>query len=301
MADSTWTRRDFFKRSIAAGAVVLGGPALLEACTRTSQSGGGSVLDNARKSGTIKIGIANEQPYGFTDRSGKVTGEAPEVARAVFRNLGINDVQATTVDFNQLIPALNARQYDMVAAGMNITPARCGNAAFSIPDYHALTAFLVPRGNPKGVATFDDIKNKGLKLAVLSGAVEKDYAAKSGVPDGQIQSFDTQNALLQAVTSGRADAAALTDISLHTLAQQNPTAGVEVTKGFDPVIDGKKVLSAGGFVFRKDEDDVRNAFNDQLKKLHDSGQWVQIVQPFGFTQDNLPTSDLTTDKLCTAS
>ncbi|GDY33566.1 ectoine/hydroxyectoine ABC transporter substrate-binding protein EhuB [Gandjariella thermophila] len=301
MANSAWTRRDFFKRSIAAGAVVLGGPTLLEACSRTSQSGGGSVLDNAKKSGTIKIGIANEQPYGFTDKSGKVTGEAPEVARAVFKSLGVNDVQATTVDFNQLIPALNARQYDMVAAGMNITPARCGNAAFSIPDYHALTAFLVPKGNPKGVASFDDVKGKGLKLAVLSGAVEKDYATKSGVPDGQVQSFDTQNALLQAVTSGRADAAALTDISLHTLVAQNPGAGVEVTKGFDPVIDGKKVLSAGGFVFRKDEDDVRNAFNDQLKKLHDSGQWLQIVQPFGFSQDNLPAPELTTDKLCSSS
>src|SRR5438128_1472841 len=119
MADSAWTRRDFFKRSIAAVAVVLGGPVLLEACTGTSQSGVGRVLDNAMKSGTIKIGTANEQPYGFTDKSGKVPGEAPEVARAVFRNLGVNDVQATTVDFNQLIPALNARQYDMVAAGMN--------------------------------------------------------------------------------------------------------------------------------------------------------------------------------------
>jgi polar amino acid transport system substrate-binding protein len=298
MADIAWTRRDFFKRSMAAGAVVLGGPAFLEACTRTSPSGGGSALDSARKAGTIKIGIANEQPYGFTDKTGKVTGEAPEVARAVFKNLGINDIQATTVDFNQLIPALNARQYDMVAAGMNITPARCGNAAFSVPDYHALTAFLVPKGNPKGVASFDDVKSKGLKLAVLSGAVEKDYATKSGVPDGQIQSFDTQNALLQAVTSGRADAAALTDISLHTLVQQNAGAPVEVTKGFDPVIDGKTQLSAGGFVFRKDSDDLRNAFNDQLKKLHDGGQWLQIAQPFGFTQDNIPAPDLTTDKLC---
>jgi len=50
----------------------------------------------------------------------------------------------------------------------------------------------VPKGNPKSVLTFDDVKSKALKLAVLSGAVEQGYAQKSGVPDGQVQAFDTQ-------------------------------------------------------------------------------------------------------------
>src|SRR5207302_325688 len=109
---------------------------------------------------------------------------------------------------------------------------------------------------------------------------------------------DTQSALLQAVTSGRADAAALTDISLNTLVKQNASAPVEVTKGFDPVINGKPQLSAGGFVFRKGDDDVRNAVNDQLKRLQASGEWVRITEPFGFTQANIPTPDLTTEKLC---
>lgn len=302
MTNSAWTRRDFVKFSAAAGAVLFGGPALLGGCTSTSSSSGpGGVLDNAKKAGSIKIGIAGEAPYGFTDKSGNVTGEAPEVARVIFKTLGVNQVQATQVEFSQLIPALNAKQYDMVAAGMNITAARCGNAAFSLPDYHALTAFLVPKGNPQQVLKFEDVTSKNLKLAVLSGAVEKGYAHDSGVPDGQVQTFDTQNAMLQAVTSGRVYCAALTDISLHTAVQQDPGAPVEVTKGFDPVIKGKTELSAGGFVFRKGDDDLRNAFNTELKKLHDNGQWVQIVQPFGFTKDNLPGPDLTTEKLCAAS
>lgn len=302
MSNSAWTRREFVRFSTFAGAALLGGSALLDGCASTSSSSGpGGVLDNARKSGTIKIGIAGEAPYGFTDKSGTVTGEAPEVARAVFKNLGIAQIQATQVEFSQLIPALNAKQYDMVAAGMNITPARCGNAAFSVPDYHALTAFLVPKGNPKQVMTFADFTSKGLKVAVLSGAVEKGYAQDSGVPDSQIQTFDTQNAMLQAVTSGRVYGAALTDISLHTVVQQNPGAPVEVTPGFDPVIKGKTQLSAGGFVFRKGEDDLRNAFDTELTKLHGNGQWVGIVQPFGFTKDNLPGPNLTTAKLCAAS
>jgi polar amino acid transport system substrate-binding protein len=302
MSGSAWTRREFFRRSAIAGAVAIGGPVLLSACTTASTGGpaAGGTLDRARSAGTMKVGIANEAPYGFTDSNGKVTGESVEVGRAALKNLGINDIQATTVDFGSLIPALNANQFDMVTAGMFINPQRCQSAAFSAPDYTAPTAFLVPAGNPQGVSTFDDIKNKHLRLAVLSGAVEQGYAQKSGVPDSQIQVFDTQNTLLQAVTANRVDAAALTNISLNDVVAKNPGSKVEVTKGFFPVIDGKETVSAGAFVFRKADADLVNAFNPELAKLHQSGQWLQIAQPFGFTADNIPGPDVTTEKLCAA-
>lgn len=300
MSERMWNRRDLLRRSAWAGAAVLGGSTLLAACTSTG-GGSGSTFQNAKSAGRIKVGIANEAPYGFTDQSGKVTGESVEVARAVLKALGINDVEATPVSFDSLIPALNARQFDMVTAGMFINPSRCANAAFSDPDYTAPTAFLVPSGNPKGVATFAEVKAMNLRLAVLSGAVEQGYAQKSGIPDSQIQVVDTQNTLLQAITAGRADAGALTNISLNDVVKKNPGSNVEVTPGFFPMIDGKETVSAGAFVFRKGDDDFVTAFNAELKKLHDGGQWLQIAQPFGFSQDNVPKADVTTQRLCSAA
>jgi polar amino acid transport system substrate-binding protein len=296
---SSWARRDFLRRAGVAGLAVVAAPAALSACSTVSTAPGGT-LENARSAGTIKVGIANEAPYGFTDSSGKVSGESVEVARAVLKAMGINDIQATTVEFGSLIPGLNAKQFDMVTAGMFINPSRCANAAFSDPDYTAPTAFLVPAGNPKGITTFDDVKSKGLRLAVLSGAVEQGYAQKSGVPDAQIQVVDTQNTLLQAVTAGRVDAGALTNISLNDVKSKNAGAAVEVTTGFFPTIDGKKTVSAGAFVFRKGEDALVTAFNAELKKLHDSGEWLRIAQPFGFSKDNVPGPDVTTQSLCSA-
>jgi polar amino acid transport system substrate-binding protein len=294
---SSWARRDFLRRAGFAGLAVVAAPAALAACSTVSTAPGGT-LENARSAGTIKVGIANEAPYGFTDPSGKVTGESVEVARAVLKALGIKDVQATTVEFGSLIPGLNAKQFDMVTAGMFINPDRCANAAFSDPDYTAPTAFLVPTGNPKGVASFDDVKSKGLKLAVLSGAVEQGYAKDSGVPDGQVQALGTQNDLLQAVAAGRVDAAALTNISLNDVKSKNAGAAVEVTSGFFPTVKGKQTISAGAFVFRKGEDALVSAFNGELKKLHDGGEWLRIAAPFGFSKDNVPGADVTTQRLC---
>lgn len=299
MTQRAWSRRDFLRRSATAGAVALGGTAALSACTSTG-GGGGSPLENARSSGSMRIGIAGEEPYGFTGVDGRVTGEAPEVARAVLQAMGIGDVQAEQVDFGSLIPALNANRYDMVSAGMNITPERCRQAAFSVPDYTALTAFLVPAGNPQQIATFEDIRTKNVQLAVLGAAVEQGYAEAAGVPAGNISAFDDQNALLQAVTAGRVYAAALTDISLKWLAGKNPQAAVEVTPGFTPTENGQPVVSAGGFVFRQADTDLREAFDTELRNLHTSGRWVEIARPFGFSEANLPTDALTTEQLCSA-
>ncbi len=299
MATGNWTRRKFIRLGAVAGAAAVGGPTLLTACSEVPQagSGEGGTLQRIRDAGTIKVGIAGEVPYGYTE-DGKVTGEAPEVAKAVFKAMGIANVEAEQVEFKQLIPALNASQYDMVAAGMAIFPERCAEAAFSAVDYVTPTAFMVPKGNPQGVATFDDIKAKGLTVAVLSGTIEQSVAEAAGVAADKIQKYAGQAELFQALVNQRAYCGALTDISLNDLMKNNPGAPVEVTEGFVPEIDGKPQIQAGGFVFRKGEDDLLKAFNAELTKLHDSGEWLKIVEPFGFTDSNLPPDDVTTEKLC---
>jgi polar amino acid transport system substrate-binding protein len=293
MTSSHWTRRDLLTRAAALGAVAVGGPTALAACSSTSTAG--NALTKAQQSGTIKVGIAGEAPYGYVDKSGNLTGEAPTVARAVFKNLGIKNMTATTVDFDSLIPALNAGQFDMAAAGQDITPTRCKSVAFSEPDYQALVAFLVPKGNPKGVNTFTDVIAKKVPIGVEIGAVEAGFATTAGVPSSQTQTFSSQDQLFSAVKTGRVYAAVLTDISWRAVVAQNPTAGVEMAT---PFIPKGGLPETGGFTFRKNETQLLSAFNTQLSKLHSSGQWTKLVQPFFFTSANIPPSSVTTAKLC---
>jgi polar amino acid transport system substrate-binding protein len=301
MTMSDISRRGFLRRASVLGAAAIGAPALLSACESTGGSSASDTLSQAKKNGFINVGIAGEIPYGYTDKSGTVTGQAPEVARAIFKNLGVPQLRAKQVDFDALIQSLDAGDFDMVAAGMDILPARCKQATFSVPDYQALVAFLVPTGNPKKIMNFDDVKRTGVKIAGEVGAVESTYATDSGVPAGQIMSFASPDEMLSAVTTGRVYGAMLTDISLKSLAMQNPSAKVEVTPGFKPVINGKPQAEVGGFVFRKDETSLVNAFNAQLTKMHSNGQWAQITKPFGFTSANIPPASLTTAALCSGS
>ena len=241
------------------------------------------LLADLISSGTVRIGIANEVPYGYEDEDGNVTGEAPEVAKAVLANLGIANVEAVVVDFGTLIPGLQAGQFDMIAAGMFITPDRAQQIIFSDPDYCISNAFAVAEGNPLGITDFQSIIDSGATLAVLSGAVDEGYAVDSGVPEDQIDRFSDVNAQYDALAAGRVDAVSGTALTVNT--QAAARSGMDATPGFFPVIDGVEQVGCGGFGFL--DQGFRDAFNAELKNLQADGTVMEIVTSFGFAAEDV--------------
>lgn len=251
---------------------------------------GEGLLGELQDSGSIRIGIANEVPYGFEDEDGNVTGEAPEVARAVLEELGITDVEAVVVEFNALIPGLQADRFDMIAAGMFITPERAQEIIFSDPDYCVSNSFAVAEGNPMDISDFQSVIDSGATVAVLSAAVDEGYAVDSGVPDDQIDRYSDVNAQYDALAAGRVDAVSGTSLTVNT--QTDAREGMEATESFFPVIDGEEQIGCGGFGFADQE--LRDAFNDVLKEKQEDGTVMEIVTGFGFSEADVETAaDLT--------
>jgi len=279
---------------------VLAATALASGCSKTetgsgAPSGGGSTLDNVKEEGLINVGFANERPYAYRDGD-ELLGEAPAIHSYIFDKIGGVELEPNLFEFGSLIQALNAGRVDVVSAGMFITPERCAEAAFSNPEYVATTALMTEEGNPEGLSDYDSIVSSGVTLAVLNGAVEAADAKGSGVSDDQIQIVADQQSGLDAVKSGRADAFALTGISLRALAKTDPS--IEVQEGFIPVVDGEEVIGAGAAVFRQEDDELREAFNAELAKLIESGEWLELVEPYGFTEAEMPDPSLTAEELC---
>jgi polar amino acid transport system substrate-binding protein len=253
-----------------------------------------TTLERAKADGYIRVGFANEAPFGYATPDGKLTGEAPEVAKAVLAKMGIPQVDGVLTEFGSLIPGLKAKRFDIIAAGMFINPKRCAEIAFSEPSYGIGQAMLVKAGDPKGIKDYSSIKaNPDLKLAVMSGAVEVGYAKDAGIPESQLVMLPDQSSLLQAVQSGRADAASLTALSIADMAKKGE--GVESTTPFGEVA-GKSVKGHGGFGFRKEDKDLYEAFNAELKKFIGSPEHIALVTPLGFGKDYLPNK--TMEQLC---
>jgi len=251
-------------------------------------------LEDAKKSGSIRIGFANEAPFGYATTKGDATGEAPEIAKAVFRKLGIKKVEAVLTEWASLIPGLRARRFDVIAAGMFITPARCRQVAFSNPTYRLGSGFLVRKGNPKDLHSYKDLAGKNAaKLAVMAGAVEAGYAKKAGVPEDRIMTLPDQVSLLSAVEYGRADAAALTALSVRRMAAK----GGDEVESAKPFTTPKYAFGYGAFAFRKEDKALREKFDKALATFIGSKAHLKLVAPFGFTKAELP-GKITSAALC---
>lgn len=255
----------------------------------------GGLLAGLQEAGSVDVGIANEVPYGYEDERGDVTGEAPEVARAVLCEMGISSIDATVVEFGNLIPGLQAGQFDLIAAGMFINEERAQQIMFSDPDYCVSESLLVPEGNPDGLRDYQSVIDSGATIAVLTGAVEEGYVEQAGVPADQIELFGDVNDQYEAIQDDRVDAVTGTYLTIKT--QADAMDGFEAVEGFFPLDEnGDEILGCGAFGFQDEE--FRDAFNIKLDELQADGTVEEIVTSFGFAEaDVRQAAELTLEDL----
>ncbi|MEU0374315.1 ectoine/hydroxyectoine ABC transporter substrate-binding protein EhuB [Streptomyces sp. NPDC006283] len=282
------SRRSLLLGTAALGALGAWGTA---GCSRVSS---GDALARLKTQGTVRLGIAGEVPYGFVDDQGEFTGEAPELARVIFKRLGIDSIQPVATDFASLIPGLNSQQFDVVSAGMYINKERCEQVIFSDPEYQMLDSFIVRKGNPKNLRSYEDVVKAKAKFATGTGYAEIGYAVAAGIPEKDIVILQDQVAGLNAVESGRVDVFAGTALTTREVVKKSSKA--EATEPFAAVVDGERQIDGGGFAFRPTDTELRDAFNVEIHKMKKSGELFRILKPFGFTKNEMTT--LTAEELC---
>lgn len=267
---------------------------VVAACGGDDEGGGdggdSGLLEELQDEGAITIGIANEVPYGYEDEeTGEVTGAAPEVAKVALAELGIDEVNAVVVEFGALIGGLQAGNFDMIAAGMYITPERAEEVIFSDPDYCILEGMLVPAGNPDGLTDYNSVAGTGLTMAVASGTVNVDYAVWAGLEEDQIVEFAGIPDQYDALLAGRVDVVSGTIQTVTEYAETPGYEDFEVVGPFPALYEnGDEVLGCGGFGFR--DEGLRDAFNAELNAMKDDGTTVEIIDQFltpGFAEGAL--------------
>ena len=193
-------------------------------------------LEDLKSNGYIRGASANEVPYSFMDENGAAKGIGPDVATAVLKSMGVNEIAWTVTPFGSLIPGLKAKRYDFVAAEMNILPDRCKQVTFTEPNSSYGEGLLVPAGNPKKLHSYEDIKkDPALKVAIVTGADQIDFLHDLGVPDSQIVMIQANADALSTVQTGRADAYAATEL---TVSQLIKASGKGEYDGNELAVDG---------------------------------------------------------------
>jgi polar amino acid transport system substrate-binding protein len=236
-------------------------------------------LDDLKAQGFVRIAIANEPPFTAVAADGTVSGAAPDVARVIFKRLGVNDVVASISEYGAMIPGLQARRHDAITAGLFMKPERCQAVAYSEPILCDAESFLVLKGNPKGFKSFADIAaNPDAKIGAPGGGTEEKLALEAGVPRDRVIVVPDGQSGLKMLQDGRIDVYSLPVLSISDLMKKANDPNLEKVAP----VQGAPVYCDGA-AFRKEDVALRDAFDKELAKMKANGEFAAIVEPYGFS------------------
>ncbi|ESW90442.1 amino acid ABC transporter substrate-binding protein [Mesorhizobium sp. LSJC285A00] len=280
------------KLGILAGVAGLALTAVLAASSTGSADD--SKLEQLKAQGFARVAIANEPPYTAVAADGKVSGAAPDVAREVFKRLGVADIVASISEYGAMIPGLQAGRFDVVTAGLFMKPERCAAVVYSEPVLCDAEAMLVKKGNPKGFKSYEDVaKDTSATIGAPGGGTEEKLALNAGVPRERVIVVPDGQSGLKMLQDGRIDAYSLPVLSINDLVKKANDPNLEVIA---PVVGAP--VYCDGAAFKKGEEALRDAFDVELAKLKKSGEFAKIIEPYGFSA--AAAMSTTRDKLCAA-
>lgn len=292
--------RNVARRSVLAGlaAAALG----LSPGLSFAQSGEAlTALARIKQDGFARVGFSNFTPWGYVADTGDLSGVEPTLVKAFLKSIGVEEMDGVLTQFVSMIPALEAQRFDFIAAGMQIRPARCEQIAFGDPEWKSTQAFLTRSGNPSKLTSLEHVvADPNIRLGVVGGGTEREYAAINGVPEAQTVVFPDLPTATAGLKAGRVDVLMFTSITARGLLAKQAHPEIEYVTMSKPPLDksGAPVVGYGAIGFRKSDPELLAAWNGWLKQAKQSGELLELLQPFGFTGDDLATDDVTTGELC---
>lgn len=166
--------------------------------------------DKLTAAGTLTFGCdVAYPPQEYVGADGKPVGMDIDIAEEIATRMGLK-LNVINFKFDDIIPALNAGQFDAVISAMTITEERQKVVQF-VPYFEAGQSVLVKKGNPKGIKTIDDLSGK--TVAAQSGTTAQttveDLNKKleaAGKPKANVLLYPVDTDAVDQLRVGRADA-----------------------------------------------------------------------------------------------
>ena len=218
--------------------------------------------------GTLVVGMNLQyKPEMFLDDNGDPAGYDVDLLNALAADMGVK-LQIENLDFNGLIPGLQAGQFDMVSVGLGATDERKKVISFSRGYVPYATILGVPAGATRE-ATIDAYNQKGVVITALQGSTSEQLITDM-FPNATVSSFPDQNAALLEVASGRADAVIVEDYLLADFNKSNGDA-LKVAE-----LDKPLTLYFGAWGVQKDNQALIDTLDAFLCKVQTDGTMAEL-------------------------
>ncbi len=169
---------------------------------------------------TIQTAVdATFAPHAMAKLGGGIEGFNVDMANEIAKRLG-RPINIEGTQFSGLVPGLNAKKYDWIAAPTTVTPERAKALLFTEGYLDTDFQFLVKKTDAD-IKGLEDIKGK--TIGVNKGSAYEAWAKSNMDKFGfKYDVYDTNADAVQAVLSGRAAANLAGNTVVQWAAKQNP-------------------------------------------------------------------------------
>jgi polar amino acid transport system substrate-binding protein len=275
----------------------------LTACANSSTKGDGATA-GASTNGSTKVSDLlpaavkdrgymtvvsswNYPPFVLQEADKSYHGLEVDVLDQVGAKLGIKVKYEFSEGFATLVPSVSSGKYDLATGAIGVNPDRLKTVSY-VQWVKLQEGLVVQAGNPKNVNTKDLC---GHSISVESGSVEIDLyggiskeCQAAGKPAMDVKIFPSEAALLLAVQSGRADAAAL-GMAVAEYKAKGSGGRLEVAPG-GPIKTETDLPT--GVVFDKKNAELGKAILSAMQQLQSEGKVKEILTKWGIPDAELP-------------
>lgn len=219
---------------------------------------------------TLRMGTAtNYPPFEYRDErigTDEIIGFDIAIARYIAQKLGYT-LTLKDMAFNELLPALQARQLDFAMAAITPTPERLQKVAFSDVYFESQNTIVSRQTQPLSQVSELAAKRVGVQL----GSIQAKYAQTltATLPGMTLISYPRVLDLLQALQRADIDATIVEDKIAEVYLEDDATLVASIIPNVEPM--------GSAIAFPKDSELV-DEFNRILQEMRENGELDRLIR-----------------------
>jgi polar amino acid transport system substrate-binding protein len=243
--------------------------AILALTCLTACGSAGTTLASVQKSGKLTVATSPDfPPFESLGANGEVFGIEIDILNLICAELGVElDIQQ--VDFDSVLPGVQAGKYNMGASGISVTPARAENTLFTDPYCLAAQAIVVLKDSP--ITCKADLTGK--TVSVQTGTTAETYCMENGYT---VSSFTANADAEAALVAGKVDAWVIDDLTAAEMVKiYNAEKGDVLV-----ILDEAMTTEPYAFAFAFGSEDLVAKINEILSGLVADGTVAAIFEKY---------------------
>jgi lysine-arginine-ornithine-binding protein len=222
----------------------------------------------------LKLRIGTEgtyKPMSFFDAAGNLTGFEVELVTAICTKISAQ-CEFVILDFDGIVPALQEKKIDAIAAGMRVTAKRKKILDFADKYYTPYSRFVTcSRHEQKDI---DPGSMNDLVIGTQSGSTNADFLNAEYADTGTIRLYKTMDEVYLDLSSRRLDFALSNMFVGYDFLQSEK--GKNCIFIGEQIVDPKYFGDGTAIGLRKGDDSIRNALNEGIKAIIEDGTYDKI-------------------------